>query len=495
MVRDILELPDGNLFIEKLKTSFEGDDLDLIINVYNLIKEKGIPDTSISIQAAQLLLGQNADAMTLAAALIAPLLWEKRISSELVRHHFGVFFTSFVEEITPWIFHFCENPDPNYMHALLMSMGGIPRKALLLIAFRVLALENSIYVRGIDVQEMARETMALYVPIANRLSLGDLRRRLEDACFQVLDPMGYERLKNEVAPIQAEDDKCLEILLIGVRRLLANNGIKGRVQGRTKSLHAILRKMQRTGKSLKEIMDRIGIRAIVSSVPECYAVLGLLHSHFKPIPGTFDDYIGLPKGNGYQSLHTCVYPVREISHKPIEIQIRTELMHMEAEHGAAAHWRYKNASSAATQELSQVMWMKGLAKQYEQSDNSEKFIETLYRQVFQNHLVVFGNGGQIVRLPEKATLQDYLNITNVQIPRGGGVKVNGQIASMDRVLRDGDSIEIIPGPETDTHGHWNAVMLQHPTQRSESKESAAYPFFCNHPIQTFPLKGRLGEKS
>jgi GTP pyrophosphokinase len=172
-----------------------------------------------------------------------------------------------------------------------------------------------------------------------------------------------------------------------------------------------------------------------------------LHFHFKPIPGAFDDYIGLPKDNGYQSLHTCVYPVREISQKPIEIQIRTELMHSEAEHGTAAHWRYKSRPSAMTRDRYQALWMRGLAKQYEKSDNTLQFVELLYRQVFQNHLVVFGNGGRIVRLAEKATLQDYLTITNVKIPSGGSVKVNGETATLDRMLRDGDSIEIIPNPE------------------------------------------------
>ena len=190
-------------------------------------------------------------------------------------------------------------------------------------------------------------------------------------------------------------------------------------------------------------MDRIGMRVIVKSVPECYAVLGLLHSHFKPIPGTFNDYIGLPKDNGYQSLHTCVYPVREISHKPIEFQIRTELMHMEAEHGTAAHWRYKRETATTERNHYQLQWMEGLVRQHEKADSAEAFVELLQRQVFQDHLVVFGNGGRIVRLKEKATVQDYLNVTNVKVPKGAIMKVNGKTADMDQHLRDGDSIEVL----------------------------------------------------
>ncbi|MDD5722564.1 MAG: hypothetical protein PHY29_02360 [Syntrophales bacterium] len=149
---------------------------------------------------------------------------------------------------------------------------------------------------------------------------------------------------------RAEDGRSLQILLASVQGLLDKNGIEGRVQGRNKGLFAIRSKMIRTGKSLEEIMDRVGLRVIVASVPECYAALDLLHDHFESIPGTLDDYIALPKANGYQSLHTCVYPSRKISHKPIEFQIRTELMHIEAEYGAAAHWRYKIDTVSAMSE-------------------------------------------------------------------------------------------------------------------------------------------------
>jgi len=239
-------------------------------------------------------------------------------------------------------------------------------------------------------------------------------------------------------------------------------------------------------------MDRVGLRVIVASVPECYTVLGLLHAHFKPIPGTFDDYIGLPKDNGYQSLHTRVYPVREISHKPIEFQVRTELMHMEAEHGTAAHWRYKGASEASDHDRRQVQWMRGLRHQHAEAPNSEAFVELLHRQVFQDHLVVFGNGGRIVRLAEKATVRDYLTIANIEAPQGAAVKVNGRTAALDHLLRDGDSIEVsagdapngplekeantpdlqsTPGPAHPYGPDWYDPKLMRPTSRSKAQEN------------------------
>lgn len=402
---------------------------------------------SAGYHAANLLFEQEADAVAIAASLLAPLLWQKLASLDEIREHSGPTVAATFENVHP---PFTSHDDGRpYRHKeiqeILGAIGGTPRKALLFISFRLLALERAIPPCSASVRNLAQETLDLLVPIANRLSMGDLRRRLEDACFRILDPDKYAYLKERVAPIQAEDDKCLRILLDGVQRLLGNNGIAGRVQGRTKSLNAIQRKMTRTGRSLKEIMDRVGLRVIVASVPECYTVLGLLHAHFKPIPGTFDDYIGLPKDNGYQSLHTCVYPVREISHKPIEFQVRTELMHLEAEHGTAAHWRYKSEAEAADRDRQRVQWMRGLAHQHADAPSSEAFIELLHRQVFQDHLVVFGNGGRIVRLAEKATVRDYLTIANIEAPQGAEVKVNGRTASLDHPFRDGDSVEVLAG--------------------------------------------------
>jgi len=454
MGRDSLELADDSLFSDKIKHTFKAADADLVNRALAFALKKSCNGDSTGNKAADLLLEQDADAITIASALLAPLLWQGLTDIGDIRENFRPEVAATVEDLSPPsipstdTYHYNRNKN---IHALLSSIGGVPRKPLLFITFRLLALECETISCKKSARKMAQETLDLFVPIANQLSLGDLRRRLEDACFCTLDPEGYSALKKEVTPIQADDDKCLRILLAGVQRLLDNNNIQGRLQGRTKSLHGIRRKITLTGKTLEEIMDRIGLRVILNSVPECYTVLGLLHAHFKPIPGTFDDYIGLPKDNGYQSLHTCVYPVREISHKPIEIQIRTELMHMEAEHGAAAHWRYKNEAEVKKHDYQRLQWIEGLAHQHEKAVSTEAFIELLNRQVFSDHMVIFGNSGRIVRLADKATVRDYLNISNIHISKGGCVKVNGRIADMDQPLKDGDSVEV-PGTDQTSTG-------------------------------------------
>jgi GTP pyrophosphokinase len=459
MRRDTPELACDSLFIEKFSRAFAAADADLLNKAYVFLKRRASGLDSNPFQAAELLLDQDADAVTIAAALIAPLLWQGLADLDQVRDHFGQLVAETLEGLnSSFLLRFdTRQYRRENIGALLSTMGSDPRKAVLLITFRLLTLENATSLREYNLLGLAQETLDLYVPIANRLSLGEIRRRLEDACFRILDPAGYENLRKQVAPIQADDDKCLRILLAGTQRLLNNNGIQGRIQGRTKSLHAIRRKMKRTGRTLDGIMDRVGLRIIVPSVPQCYAVLGLLHTHFKPIPGTFDDYIGLPKDNGYQSLHTCVYPVRGVSHKPIEFQVRTELMHAEAEHGAAAHWRYKTETAGGGGDGNRTQWMAGLVRQHEEAKSAEAFIELLHRQVFQDHLVVFGNGGRIIRLAEKATVRDYLNTSNVRVCRDAIVKVNGETATLDWPLKDGDSIEIVAG--TDSPGNQAAVNL------------------------------------
>lgn len=435
-------------FFEKIRNSYEEIDAHLVMGAYTF-SEARLADRrgggATYIQAGELLLEQEADAVTVACALLAPLLWNGLATEDEIRESFGDEVTAALAHLgSPFLMRIdSESHRREDIHALLESLSGLPERAILLIAFRLLELESMLDSDDAVPHQMAQETLDFYVPIANRLSLGQLRKRLEDVCFRILDPAGYEALQARVAPIQREDERCLEVLIEGVRRLIAKNNIQGRIEGRTKSLYSIRRKMVQTGKDLEEIMDRVGLRVVVGSVPECYAVLGLLHSHFKPIPGTFDDYIGLPKDNGYQSLHTCVYPVREISHKPIEIQVRTELMHKEAEYGAAAHWRYKSGIPSVNTDYTMSQWMEGLVRQHDNSNSSEDFIELLHRQVFEDHLVVFGKGGKIVRLCEDATVKDYLEKFNMNVAPNMIVKVNGQIASMDQPLRDGDSIDLM----------------------------------------------------
>ena len=442
----------GSSLIQKAQGKFIGPQIELLAKAYTLSNEKGTEIGWLHYKAAELLFDHGADADTIAAAMMSSPLWDGRASKIEIRKTLGNTVANILDGFKPARFaSIASGPQRREsIHMFLESLSKTPRKALLMIAFRFIELENAYQSNSVDSRPLAQETIDFFVPIANRLSLGGLRRRLEDLCFNILEPAEYESLKRQVAPMQAEDDSCLKLLMRGVRRLLGKSDLQAELKARIKSLYGIRHKMIRTGKSLNEIIDRLGVRIIVASVPECYTVLGLLHTHFKPIPGTFDDYIGLPKDNGYQSLHTCVYPVREISHKPIEFQVRTKLMHMEAEQGSASHWMYKN-ERILKKGVSQKEWVKGLLRRHKHAVSEDAFLEMLHRQVYSDQLVVFGNGGRIMRLPENATVRDYIESSIVHFGQDAVVRVNGKDAGFDFRLQDGDSIEIITGDKLNPH--------------------------------------------
>lgn len=253
MGRDSLELARGSLFIEKIKSAFKAADVDLLSRVYDFSEVKSADSGKESFQAAELLLEQKADAITISGALLAPFVWYGRVELSEILSHFGHSLASTLKDLSsPFILRIdTENHRRKNIQTLLASLEGHPRKAVIRITFRLIELEGAHAPYDAAVRQLARETPDLYVPIANRLSLGELRRRLEDACFRILDEAGYERLRQKIAPIQADDDKYLEILLAGVQGLLNNNGIQGSIQVRTKSLYGIHRKMKRTCKTTK----------------------------------------------------------------------------------------------------------------------------------------------------------------------------------------------------------------------------------------------------
>ncbi len=444
-------------FLEQVDKIYTGPDCQLIHQALNLVKTQQKKNFPALLAVPRLLVEQKADAGVVISSLLAPLLWAHSLFLAQVRDDFGAHIAAILDHflLPPVGRTDTEGHRHDDTQALLTSLSQDIRKTILVLAFRAIDLENRRQEQGEFVVREAEETLHYFVPIARRLNLGILRRRLEDAAFRILKPGVYNELESLVAPIQAEDAACLEILKKATRRLLHKNGIKAEVQGRIKSLYSIHCKMVRKGLSLEEILDRIGIRIIVATVPQCYSVLGLLHSHFQPVPGRFDDYIGLPKDNGYQSLHTCVYPVRDISRKPIEFQVRTELMHKEAEYGVAAHWRYKEGAppnAAGAQQKS--LWLKGLAGHHHETKKPEDFIHLLYQQVYAEHTVIFGQGGQIMRLGKHATVKHYLQKANLVLSPQALIKVNGKAVASDHSLRDGDSIEILePGEPAAKNGH------------------------------------------
>ncbi len=396
---------------------------------------------------AQILIDQGADASAIVSFLIAPVLWEHSISLAFIKKKFGKIVSRIIKQFE----HqpaFKSSSDRCFLKDLQrMSVSSSLDICLttVLLSFLLLELKKTISAEHSHGLAIADDVLLYAVPVASMLNLRRLRRELEDAAFRLLQPEMYVALKEQVAPLSSEDEQCLDLIRTVIRRLLKINGIKGEIQGRVKSLYSIYCKVYHCGRSLESILDRIGLRIIVHTVPECYRILGILHSHFQPIPGSFDDYIGSPKANGYQSLHTCVYPVRDVAYKPIEFQIRTECMHKESESGIAAHWQYKRRrrAFAAGKRLQKFPGYKESAEAYSSSPNVEAFFQLLQQQVHEGSIVIFGREGRIIQLPENTTLRQYFQKVGMTVSAKDRVTVNGNTVGLRHILKDGDSVEII----------------------------------------------------
>jgi GTP pyrophosphokinase len=408
-----------------------------------------------SVKVARLLIAQRAEAAAIAAVLLAPLVQRGAIDRREIELAVGGDVGNLVEEVAR--VHPLRWESASALKAdcaeLLRTSALDPRTIVARVGLRLIELEGPAAANGDQRSLLAFEARELLVPLADRLGLGALRTRLEDACFRVLEPQAYHSVAESIERIREADDVCLELVTKKVTFLLGRHNVQAEVCGRAKSSWGIYRKMKRLALPLEGIMDRLGLRVIVQSVPDCYRVLGLLHSHFRPIAGTFDDYIGLPKENGYQSLHTCVYPVPDVSTKPVEFQVRTQAMHAEAEFGLAAHWLYRSKTEVEDENRRQRQWFKELEHHHEAAPDHRAFVAELKRLVYEQSLVVFVRGGRQVRLPAGSTARDLLLRVSLRPEVVHSLRINAQPMPLDAQLEDGDTVEwpetVAPEPATE----------------------------------------------
>ncbi len=331
-------------FCRLARLSFAKRAADTVLKAHNLAAERFGPALSDHLFVADTLLRQHADHVVVTAALLVPLRRHGCIEHDQMFSLFGEAPATLTDKVLS-AGSLCGDPHGScYSPSTVETIADDRVRALILrIGLRLAELEVAAGQKEDGHRDLAEQTLKRYVPLSGRLGMGRLRTRLEDNCFRLLEPSVYDELACTTAPAQSENSASFQQANHGMRRLLERNGMRGTVCGRTKGLYSLHRKIQRQGCSAHDIMDRIGLRVIVSSVGECYAVLGLVHTRFRPVRGTFDDYIRRPKENGYLSLHTCIYPPLPLPHVPVELQIRTESMHRDAEYGMAAHWLYKQS--------------------------------------------------------------------------------------------------------------------------------------------------------
>ncbi|MEN3029046.1 MAG: bifunctional (p)ppGpp synthetase/guanosine-3',5'-bis(diphosphate) 3'-pyrophosphohydrolase [Aquificaceae bacterium] len=310
---------------------------------------------------------------------------------------------------------------------------------------------------------IARETLEIYVPIANRLGLWKIKTELEDLCFMYLYPKEYEEVKAFVGRSRKElEDYLKRVFIPTLKEGLREAGIKAHVTYRPKHLYSIWQKTLRKGIRLEDVHDLLGVRVIVNTVQECYLVLGLVHSIFKPVPGKFDDYISLPKPNLYQSLHTAVIGPKG---RMVEVQIRTWEMHERAEKGIAAHWAYKEGRNS--QDSGVYSWLKGLVESVQGSKNPEELLENLKLELFSEEVFVFTPKGDLLVLPKGATPVDFAYHIHTEVGNHcAGAKVKGRIVPLNYKLQNGDMVEIITSPTKKPNPEWLNFVV---TSRAKNK--------------------------
>jgi len=290
-------------------------------------------------------------------------------------------------------------------------------------------------------KRIAQETLDIYAPLANRLGISRIKTELEDLAFMYLNPEAYKDLSQKVNQRRIERETYINELIEIIKRQLAEHGYKGEVKGRPKHFYSIYQKMEKQGISFEDVYDLIAIRIITDTKVNCYAILGLIHSLWTPVPGRFKDFIGVPKSNLYQSLHTTVIGPKG---QRVEFQIRTEEMHRLAEEGIAAHWRYKEKSAVSQREEQQFAWLRQLLEWQRDLPDAKEFMETVKGDLFPDVVYVFTPRGDVKELPQGSTPVDFAFSVHTDIGHQCvGAKVNGKIVPLKHVLRNGDKIEVI----------------------------------------------------
>jgi RelA/SpoT family (p)ppGpp synthetase len=353
-------------------------------------------------------------------------------------------------------FQSAEDAQAENFRKMLLAMARDVRVILIKLADRLHNMRTLGAVPPAKRRRVARETMEIYAPIANRLGLNTLYHELQELSFMHLYPLRYQVLAKATKAARGNRREMIGRTLEAIKKRLADGGIQATVHGREKHVYSTYRKMIEKHLSFSEVHDIFGARVVVKDVPGCYVALGALHSLYKPIPGKFKDYIAIPKANGYQSIHTDLIGPYGV---PVEVQIRTEEMHHLAESGVASHWMYKDDSDKLSELQKQThRWLQSLLEIQHQSGDPHEFLEHVKVDLFPDEVYVFTPKGKILSLPRGATAVDFAYAVHTDIGnRCVAAKVNGELVPLRTELRNGDRVEII----TASHAKPNPGWLQY----------------------------------
>ena len=393
---------------------------------------------------AQICAGMKLDSSTIAAALMHDVIEDTNAELDEVREEFGDEVALLVEGVTKLSkinFASREQAQAENYRKMIMAMAQDVRVVLIKLADR---LHNMRTIEALPKQKQtakARETLEIYAPLAHRLGIHSIKWELEDRAFQTLHPRRYTEIEAMVNQRRGDRERYVEEASTILSRELEETTIAAEISGRAKHFYSIYAKMAQGGKEFNEIYDLTAMRVLVDSVKDCYGAIGVIHSLWKPMPGRFKDYVAMPKFNMYQSLHTTVIGPEG---KPLEIQVRTQLMHQTAEYGIAAHWLYKDRSSASARDGSVSPWLSQLMDWQNDARDPKEFMETLRVDLFSDEVYVFTPKGEVKSLPAGSTPLDFAYAVHTDVGhRCVGAKVNGRIVPLHYQLHSGDFVEVL----------------------------------------------------
>lgn len=441
--------------LQKIKENCINVDIEMVNKAYDLAfkahneqkRESGEPYIIHPIDVATILAELGMDTSTIVAGLLHDVIEDTEYTYEDIKQMFNeevAYLVSGVTKITQMEYKSKEEQQADNFRKMLLAMSNDIRVIIIKLADRLHNMRTLKFMTKAKQKQKASETLDIYAPLAHRLGISKVKWELEDLCFRYLHEEEYYELVNQIAEKRIERETYIAKIIEEIYSKLEEASIDSDIDGRPKHFFSIYKKMTNKNKSIEQIFDLTAIRILVNSVKDCYEVLGIIHTIYKPIPGRFKDYIAMPKPNMYQSLHTTVIGPQG---KTFEIQIRTFEMHRTAEYGIAAHWKYKEGDSGDNKEKNfenKLVWLRDMLEWQKETSDAEEFIEGFKINLFTDEIFLFTPKGVVIDLPNGSSPIDFAYRIHTDVGnKCVGAKVNGKIVPLDYRLKTGEIVEIL----------------------------------------------------
>ncbi|MDC0215715.1 RelA/SpoT family protein [Candidatus Pelagibacter sp.] len=470
----------------------------------NQKRDSGDPYSIHPIAVANILTELKLDSATIATGLLHDTIEDTHATYETIKGEFGQEVADLVDGVTKIsVFEnqAVSNSKAENFRKLILATSKDIRVLLVKLADRLHNMRTIDSISKIDKKErIAKETMEIYAPLADRMGMHRIRDELEDLSFKVLNNQARELIKKRLDEIKENKVNTFNSISYQFSDLLNQNNLNAKIIGREKTPFSIWRKVQKKRTSLEQISDIIGFRVILGNVEDCYKALGVFHREWNCIPGRFKDYISSPKINKYKSLHTSVIGPNR---RPIEIQIRTMQMHDFAERGIASHWKYKSSEKFNSLTWKEYDWLKDLVEIIDRNENPEHFFEYTKLQMFQENVFCFTPKGSVIKLPKNATPIDFAYAVHTKIGDTAiGCKINGNESELQSILRNGDMVSIVTSKNKSPSLHWipvtktgkaRSAIRKYWHAKGEQKEQRIKKYNTTLWISLPDKPGKLGE--